>query len=64
MTAIDELWISTHGASKDLITDGESGIVASGKNRRRPAYNGIKLHPRAKDQHARFAERRGALLRD
>jgi hypothetical protein len=27
MTAFDELWISTHGAPRELTVDGETGIV-------------------------------------
>jgi hypothetical protein len=64
MTVIDELWISIHGAPKELIVDGESGIAKSHKTTQYLARKGIKLHVRAKDQHARFIERRGALLRD
>ena len=53
-----------HGPPKELITDGESGIVLSESTRAYLQRMGIKLHPRGKDQHARFIERRGALLRD
>ena len=64
MGAIDTLWISTHGAPKELIVDGETGIAVSAKTTAYLARKGTKLHVRAKDQHARFVERRGALLRD
>merc|ERR1712218_353549 len=64
MKAIDTLWVGIHGPPKELITDGESGIVASQRTNEFLARKGIKLHPRGKDQHARYAERRGALLRD
>ena len=64
MKAIDELWVSIHGSPKELITDGESGIVASDATNQYLHRKGIKLHQRAKDQHARYIERRGALLRD
>ncbi len=64
LAAIDEIWISTHGAPKELIVDGETGIARSAKTYQYLARKGIKLHVRAKDQHARFIERRGALLRD
>ena len=63
MTAIDTIWVSIHGPMKELITDGESGIVLSNTTNQYLARKGIKLHPRGKDQHARFIERRGALLR-
>jgi hypothetical protein len=64
MKAIDELWVSIHGSPKELITDGETGIVASEATNQYLHRKGIKLHQRAKDQHARYIERRGALLRD
>ena len=64
MAAIDELWISTHGAPKEFICDGESGIARSEQCKRFLARKGVSLHVRGKDQHARFIERRGALLRD
>ncbi len=62
--AIDEIWVTTHGAPKELIVDGESGITQSEKALQYLRRRGIKLHVRAKDQHARYIERRGALLRD
>ena len=62
--AIDSLWVSIHGPPKELITDGESGIVMSHLTTEFLARKGIKLHTRGKDQHARYIERRGALLRD
>ena len=64
MAAIDELWIATHGAPKEFICDGESGIARSEQCKRFLARKGVSLHVRGKDQHARFIERRGALLRD
>ena len=64
MTALDDLWVSSHGAPRELIVDGETGIVKSHLTTQYLARKGIKLHVRAKDQHARFIERRGALLRD
>jgi hypothetical protein len=64
MKAIDEVWVSTHGPPKELIIDGESGIAASDMTNQYLHRKGIKLHQRAKDQHARHIERRGALLRD
>ncbi len=44
--------------------DGESGIARSEKAQQYLKRKGIHFHVRAKDQHARYAERRGALLRD
>jgi len=62
--AIDNIWVTMHGPPKELITDGESGIVVSNQTTEYLARKGIKLHVRGKDQHARYVERRGALLRD
>ena len=56
MQAIDELWVSTHGAPKELIVDGESGIAVSEKTNQYLARKGTKLHVRAKDQRAKFVE--------
>ena len=64
MKAIEELWVSTHGPMRELITDGEGGIVMSDRTTQYLARKGIKLCPRGKDQHARYIERRGALIRD
>ena len=64
MEAIEELWVSIHGPPKELIVDGESGIARSEQTRAYLHRKGIKLHARGKDQHARYVERRGALLRD
>ena len=64
MKAIDSIWCGIHGPPQELITDGESGIVISKRTTEFLHRKGIKLHPRGKDQHARYAERRGALLRD
>ena len=64
ITSIDTIWTGIHGPPKELITDSESGIVLSHKTTEYLARQRIKLHPRGKDQHARYIERRGALLRD
>ena len=64
ITAIDTIWTGIHGPPKELITDSESGIALSHKTTEYLARQGTKLHPRGKDQHARYIERRGALLRD
>merc|ERR1712039_1020772 len=63
MVAI-ETWVCIHGPPQELITDSEGGIVLSHKTKEYLSRKGIKLHPRGKDQHARYIERRGALLRD
>ena len=62
--AIDTIWVTTHGPPKELITDGESGIALSKQTTVYLARKGVKLHTRGKDQHAKYIERRGALLRD
>ena len=49
---------------KELSIDGESGIVVSETTNTYLRRQGIELRPRAKDQHARYVERRGDLLRD
>ena len=64
MKTIDDIWVSVHGPTKELITDCEGGIVLSDKTKQYLARKGIKLCPRGKDQHARYIERRGTLLRD
>ena len=64
MKAIQELWVGTHGPMRELITDNEGGIVLSERTKSYLTRQGIKLIPRGKDQHARYVERRGALLRD
>jgi len=61
--AIDA-WVNHFGPMTQLIGDGESGIVRSHYARKYFERKGIQLIPRGKDQHARIAERRGALLRD
>ena len=62
--ALEKIWIGIFGPPKELIVDGEGGIALSESTRARLNRYGTKLHIRAKDQHARYAERRGALLRD
>ncbi len=61
---IDELWVFTHCAPKELILDGESGISRSKYTNPYLARRGFRLLVRGKVQHARFIERRGALFRD
>ncbi len=62
--ALDELWFSTHGPLKKLIMDGKSGVVRSEVCNKFLERRGVRLHSRGKEQHARFIERRVALLRD
>ena len=63
INAIDS-WVRIYGAPKELIVDGERGIVIATATKEYLARKGIKLHERAPQQHARVIERRGALLRD
>ena len=62
--ALAELWVQVHGPMKELFIDGETGIVASDLSNTFLRRQSIQLRVRAKDQHARLIERRGALLRD
>ena len=48
---------------QELIIDGESAVTASHVMDRELKARGIKLNVRAVSQHARYIERRGALLR-
>ena len=64
MKAIDTQWVGIHGPPKELILDGESGIAISQDTNAYLQRKGIKPHIRGKEQHARYIERRGALLRD
>ena len=63
LEAVDVAWVSRHGPMDELVTDGESGLT-SDSARARLLRRGIKLHVRAPGQHARIAERRGAILRE
>ena len=62
--AIQTCWVGIHGPMKELILDGESGIAISELTNTYLRRQTIELRSRAKDQHARDVERRGALLRD
>merc|ERR1712078_922176 len=62
--AIHLCWVGIHGPMKEFILDGESGIVVSELTNTYLRRHGIELRGRVKDQHARYVERRGALLRD
>ena len=61
--AMGEIRFTTHGPPKQLIADGESGIVFSRSTNAFLGRRGIELQPRGKNQHATYAERRGAFLK-
>ena len=48
---------------QELIVDGERGVAQSQTYQNELKARGIKLNVRAPNQHARYIERRGALLR-
>ncbi len=56
--------VSTRGPPKELIMDGESGVIRSEVCNKFLEGRGVRLHTRGQEQHARFIERRGARLRD
>ena len=58
MKAIDTQWVGIRGPPKELIIDGESGISLSEVTKAYLHREGIKLHTRGKDQHARYIQRR------
>ena len=60
--AICVCWTQTFGPFKRLVTDGEKGIDSE-STRKFLTGKGIELKVRAKTQHARTIERRGAILR-
>ena len=64
LQSMKRIWIGIFGPPDEILCDGEGGISISGSTRARLNRHGIKFYTRAKDQHARYAERRGALLRD
>jgi hypothetical protein len=64
MAALDELWFTIHGPSKELITDGVSGIVRWEVCSKFLERQGVRPRSWGEDQHARLIERCGALLRD
>ena len=60
---LDRAWVSIFGPMKELIVDGETGLASE----ECAAYldrKGITRRPRAPNQHAQFAERRGGLLKE
>ena len=62
--AIDECWCCHHGSMKELILDGEGALAKDWDSRDYFSRKSIKVTIRAPGQHARFIERRGALLRE
>ena len=62
--AIDECWAAHHGPMKELILDGETALPKGWESREYFVRKTIKVTIRAPGQHARFIERRGALLRE
>ena len=64
LTALNDAWIAIHGPMKELIMDGETAIAEPLSSGLFLARQGITYVPRAPDQHARYIERRGAILRD
>ena len=62
LNAVFETWIAVFGPPENLISDGESGLTSqAGKDHLK--RQGVNLRVRAPEQHARFAERYGAILR-
>ena len=59
---IHTAWITHHGPMKILVVDPESGLNTD-HVKATLKRQGVELHVRGKDQHARYAERRGAILR-
>ena len=60
--ALNQTWLSIHGPMQELICDGEMGLMNEGAQARLQR-SGIKPKVRAPGQHARYIERRGAILR-
>ena len=61
--AIDVTWVSIHGPPETLVIDGETGLAQSAKAKAYFQRHTTQLKVRAPQQHARFIERRGAILR-
>ena len=61
--AMATTWLTHHGPMTELIVDGETGVTESHMFQGEMKARGIKLTVRAPQQHARYIERRGALLR-
>ncbi len=63
LNAVMSMWLRTHGPMKELIGDGEKAWARAMAAEDFWQRRGILMHVRAPEQHARFIERRGALLR-
>ena len=63
LSAVDRCWIQLFGAMETFIVDGEGGMGHSKYFEEELKRRGVTLDIRAPRQHARFIERRGAILR-
>ena len=61
--AFDKIWTSVHGPPKELICDNEGGLCKADLANDYWQRHGINFHARAVNQHARFIERRGELVK-
>ena len=61
--ALMAIWIGIHGPMQTLVVDGERGIAKRNYFHTELKARGIKLKERAPRQHARYIERRGALVK-
>ena len=62
LTNFQTAWVSIFGPPQQLVTDSEAGLTSPGAEARLKRM-GVNLKVRGKDQHARYIERRGAILR-
>ena len=63
LDAIATTWMTNHGPPKTFVIDGETSLSQGEKSKQYFQRIGTQLHVRAPNQHARFIERRGAILR-
>ena len=63
VAAVDRCWIQLFGAMEMFIVDGEGGMGKSNHFKEELKRRGVTIDIRAPRQHARFIERRGAVLR-
>ena len=63
LSVIDKSWVRLFGPMRELIVDGESALNTE-EALQYFERHGITRVPRAPQQHARYIERRGAMLRD
>ena len=61
--AFDEIWTSVHGPPQEVICDNEGGLCKADLANLYWQRKGINFHARAVNQHARFIERRGELVK-